>query len=43
MIWDVEVLGTNQSNTNKILKVLQENQIKVPLPISQIETKKLET
>ncbi len=43
MIWDVEVVGTNQSNTNKILDILQESQIKTPLPISQIETKKIET
>ena len=43
MIWDVEVVGTNQTNKNKILAILQENQVKVPVPISQIEAKKLET
>ncbi len=43
MIWGVEVVGTNQANTNKILALLQKNQVKIPLPISQIEEKKLET
>ncbi|NLK65139.1 MAG: sporulation protein YqfD [Tissierellia bacterium] len=43
MIWDVEVVGTNQTNTNKILAFLEENQIKIPLAISNIEAKKLET
>ena len=43
MIWEVEVVGTNQTNTNKILALLSENQINIPVSISQIETKKLET
>lgn len=43
MIWGIEVIGTNQTNTNKIIYLLQENQVKVPVPISQIEAKKLET
>ena len=43
MIWDVEVIGTNQLNTNDILRLLEKNQIKIPFAISQIESKKLET
>ncbi len=43
MIWEVEVVGTNQTNTNKILALLSENQINIPVSMSQIETKKLET
>jgi similar to stage IV sporulation protein len=43
MIWEVEVVGTNQTNTNKILALLSENQINIPVFMSQIETKKLET
>ena len=43
MIWEVEVVGTNQINTKKIIELLQENQIKTPVSISQIEEKKLET
>lgn len=43
MIWGVEVVGTNQTNTNKIINLLQENQVKVPVPISQIDEKKIET
>lgn len=43
MIWDVEVVGTNNSNANKILALLGENQIKIPFSISRDETKKLET
>ena len=43
MIWDVEVIGTNHSNTKEILDLLKENQIKIPVAISQIESKKLET
>ena len=43
MIWGIEVVGTNQTNTNKIIDLLQENQVKIPLPISQVEAKKLET
>lgn len=42
MIWGIEVVGTNQTNTNKILDLLQENKVKVPLPLSRIEAKKLE-
>lgn len=43
MIWDVEVVGTNQTNTNEILGLLEENKIKLPVSISRIETKQLET
>ena len=43
MIWDVEVVGTNQTNTNEILGLLEENKIKIPVSISRIETKQLET
>ena len=43
MIWDVEVVGTNQSNTNKVLALLEENQIKIPVSISRIKAKQLET
>ncbi|MDD4088247.1 MAG: sporulation protein YqfD [Tissierellia bacterium] len=43
MIWDVEVVGTNQTNTNEILDLLKENEIKLPVSISRIETKQLET
>jgi len=43
MIWDVEVIGTNQPNTNEIIRLLEKNQIKLPVALSQIETKKLET
>lgn len=43
MIWGIEVVGTNQTNTNKIIDLLQENQVKIPLPISQVEAKKLES
>jgi similar to stage IV sporulation protein len=43
MIWDVEVVGTNQSNTNEILSLLEKNQIKVPVSISRIEAKQIET
>ncbi|HPW99711.1 MAG TPA: sporulation protein YqfD [Sedimentibacter sp.] len=43
MIWDVEVIGTNQPNTNEIIRLLEKNKIKLPFALSQIETKKLET
>ena len=43
MVWDVEVIGTNQSNTNEILALLEKNHIKIPVSISRIEAKQLET
>lgn len=43
MIWDVEVVGTDGSNTKKILALLEENQIKIPFSISREGTKDLET
>lgn len=43
MIWEIEIVGTNQINSNKIIELLQENQIKIPVFTSQIEAKKLET
>ncbi len=43
MVWDVEVIGTNQSNTNEIFALLEKNHIKIPVSISRIEAKQLET
>lgn len=43
MVWEVEIVGTNQTNTNKIVELLQENQINIPVFMSQIDTKKIET
>lgn len=43
MIWDVEVVGTNQTNTKKIIELLEKNQITIPVSMSQVETRKIET
>lgn len=43
LIWEVEVVGTNQKNINNILAFLEENKLKVPFAISKTQAKKLET
>jgi len=43
MVWEIEVIGTNQINSKKIIELLNENQVKIPVSISQTQTEKLET
>ncbi len=43
LIWNVEVVGTNNDTANNIVKVLEQNNITLPLSHSGLDTKKIET
>jgi len=43
LIWNIEVVGTNQATANKIINLLEKNEINVPLAQGSLETKSIET
>ncbi|WP_019227105.1 sporulation protein YqfD [Sedimentibacter sp. B4] len=43
LVWNVEVIGTNNLTAKKIKLVLEENEIKVPVSQGSLETKSIET
>nr|WP_300092713.1 sporulation protein YqfD [Sedimentibacter sp.] len=43
LVWNVEVIGTNNTTAKKIKTVLEENEIKVPVSQGSLETKSIET
>ena len=43
LIWQVEVVGTNQTNTNKIMRLLKENKINMPASLSKNDMQEIET
>ncbi len=43
MVWNVEVVGTNSTTAKNIIKVLEQNNVKVPMAHTGIKPKKIET
>lgn len=43
LIWNVEVVGTNNDTARNIVKVLEQNNITLPMSLSGLDTKKIET
>ncbi len=43
LIWNIQVIGTNNTTAKNIVKVLENNNIKTPISHSNIKPKKLET
>lgn len=43
LVWNVEIIGTNQITANDIKKVLEDNSISVPVARSKLKTEKIET
>ncbi|MGB4439363.1 MAG: sporulation protein YqfD [Sedimentibacter sp.] len=43
LIWNVEVIGTNQATANKIINLLEKNEINVPVAQGSLETNIIET
>lgn len=43
LIWNIQVIGTNNTTAKNIVKVLENNNIKTPISHSNIKTKNLET
>lgn len=43
LVWNVQVIGTNNTTAKKIKLVLEENEIKVPVSQGSLETKSIET
>jgi len=43
LIWNIEVIGTNHATANKIINLLEKNEINVPVSQGSFETKTIET
>ena len=43
LIWNVEVIGTNQTTANKVIDFLEKNEINVPVSQGRLEIKSIET
>lgn len=43
VIWNVEVIGTNQTTANKVIDFLEKNEINVPVAQGSLEIKSIET
>ena len=43
LVWNVEVIGTNNITAKNIVKALEQNNIKMPISHSSLKTKKIET
>lgn len=43
LVWNVEVIGTNSITANKIISVLEQNNIAMPIAHSSLHPKKIET
>ncbi|MDW5300349.1 MAG: sporulation protein YqfD [Sedimentibacter sp.] len=43
LIWNVEVIGVNHSTANKIINLLEKNEINLPISQGSLETKAIET
>lgn len=43
LVWQVEIVGTNNITAKSIIKVLEENNIKMPIAHSSLKPKKIET
>lgn len=43
LVWNVEIIGTNQITANDIKKTLEDNSISIPVARSKLKTEKIET
>lgn len=43
LIWNVEVIGTNQTTANKVIDILEKNEINIPVSQGSLDIKNIET